>query len=79
MSKLIKICKIGYVLFALSTFGDFILSILINSTDHEANILVHTGGPQKYIPLFFYRLALVLFYYLFTVFVEKWCKKNDVE
>jgi hypothetical protein len=28
---------------------------------------------------FFYRLATLSFYYLFTVFVEKWCKKNEIE
>jgi hypothetical protein len=79
MSKILKLCKISYVLYILVIFGQFILSIIINITDNESNILVHTGGWQYYIPSFFSRLATVLFYYLFTIFVEKWCKKNDIE
>jgi hypothetical protein len=67
------------VIFALFTVGDLITAIIITFTDNESNILVHTGGPQVYIPTFFYRLAMVTFYYLFTVFVEKWSRKNDIE
>jgi hypothetical protein len=79
MIKIIKICKISYVLFALVSFGELVSSIIINVVKSEADIAVHTGGPLWYVPSFFSRLATVLFYYLFTIFVEKWCRKNNVE
>jgi hypothetical protein len=80
MSKIIKICKISYVLYGVVIIGRFILSIIINITDTESNTLVHAGGGwQYYIPTFFSSLATVLFFYLSTIFVEKWCKKNDIK
>jgi uncharacterized membrane protein len=79
MSKFIKFCKISWVIYALFTVAELILSIIITFTDNEANIAVHTGGARYFIPSFFIRIVTVIFYYLFTVFVEKWCEKNDVE
>jgi hypothetical protein len=36
-------------------------------------------SPKYFLPNFFGRLAEVSAYYLFIVFIEKWCIKNDVK
>ena len=80
MLKFIKFCKISWIIYALFTVAELILSLIITFTDNEANIEVHTGGgPRYFIPSFFIRIVTVIFYYLFTIFVEKWCEKNEVK
>jgi hypothetical protein len=79
MFKILQFCKVIWVLYAFFSVAHLIFSIIIGFVWPDHAILVHTGGPQFYIPNFFYRLASVTFYYLFTVFVEKWCVKNDIK
>jgi hypothetical protein len=79
MLKLLKFCKICFIIFAIINFGDLITSVIITFLYDESNVLVHTyGGPRYFIPAFFSNSARLLFCYLFTIFVEKWCEKNDI-
>jgi hypothetical protein len=80
MSKLLKFCKISFIIFAIINFGDLLVSVIVTFLYDESDVLVHTlGGPQYYIPAFFSSLARLLFFYLFTIFVKKWCEKNDIK
>jgi hypothetical protein len=79
MLKIIKICKISYVIYTVVIVVKFILSIITDIAGSKSGVLAHLEGWRYYIPSFFSGLVTVLFYYLFTIFVEKWCKKNDIE
>lgn len=83
MAKMIKICKIICIVFTVGTFGDLILSIILNIVEpiESDKIMAYysINSPKQYAPLFIRRLAEASFYYLFILFVEKWCVKNDIK
>jgi hypothetical protein len=83
MVKLIKACKIICIAFAVSIFGDLFFSIILNIIDPIEFVKVSDyyvmHSPKFFLPAFFGRLAEVSVYYLFIIFIEKWCIKNDVK
>jgi hypothetical protein len=79
MFKIIKICKIIFIAFAVSIVGDFIASLILDILGPLDQIQHISGNSKYYVPLFFSRLAKDSFFYLCTMAIEKWCVKNDVK
>jgi hypothetical protein len=80
MFKLIKICKIICIVFAVSLVGFLVFSIILskaNPYDFDIKQVLYSGNG--YIHEFFLNLAGAAFFYLFIKFVEKWCEKNEIE
>jgi hypothetical protein len=80
MFKLIKICKIICIVFAVSLVGLLVFSIFNRESLYGFDDIKQAlYGRNYYIHEFFLNLAGAAFFYLFIKFVEKWCEKNEIE